>query len=72
MGNRIYNAGAGETGGKIWQIEYQYWLSKRTRVSGGYARVQNDSNANYALGGLAIPRNGDNQDAFAVSIKHTF
>jgi predicted porin len=72
MGNRIYNAGAGNTGGKIWQVEYQYWLSKRTRVSGGYARVENDSNANYALGGLAIPRNGDNQDAFAVSIKHTF
>ena len=72
MGNRVYNAGGGATGGNIWQVEYQYWLSKRTRLSGGYIRLQNDTNANYSLGGLTVPKGGENQDGFAVSIKTTF
>ena len=72
MGNRIYNGGQGGTSASIWQFEYQYWLSKRTRLSAGYVRLTNSVNATYALGGLAVPKGGENQDAFAMSIKTTF
>lgn len=72
MGNRIYNGGQGGTSASIWQFEYQYWLSKRTRLSAGYVRLTNSVNATYALGGLTAPKGGENQDAFAMSIKTTF
>ena len=72
MGNRVYNGGAGGTGGTIWQVQYVYNASKRTEMTAGYVRLQNDANARYSLGGITAPQAGQNQDAFAVSIKNTF
>ena len=44
-------AGA-ETGAKLFQVRYVNNLSKRTQVHLGVARLNNDANANYTLGGL--------------------
>lgn len=71
-GVRVFNAGGGATGGSIWQVEYQYHFSKRTRGSLGYVSLQNDLNARYGLGGFAVPAGGQNQNAVAASIKTTF
>lgn len=71
----------GDTGAKQWQIRYVYTFSKRTEVSFGYVKLDNDSQAQYTLGGsnqgtgLAGPGNvvgGNNQDAWATVIRHTF
>ena len=61
-----------DTGGKLWQVKYSYALSKRTKLAAGYVKLSNDNNANYSLGGTARPANGENQDAFAVSVDHRF
>jgi len=61
-----------DTGADLWQIRYIYSLSKRTKLSAGYVKLDNDNNANYSLGGTARPGAGENQDAFAVSVDHRF
>ena len=73
-GNLVANGGAGGTGGNIWQIQYVYNASKRTEFTVGYVSLSNDSNARYSLGGLSAGtiRPGEEQSAFAVSIKNTF
>jgi predicted porin len=71
-GNLIANAGAGSTGGSIWQVQYVYNASKRTEMTVGYVALSNDTNARYSLGGLTAPTASQNQSAFAVSIKNTF
>jgi len=72
IGNRVYNGGAGGTGATAWQMQYVYNASKRTELTAGYIRLQNDANARYSLGGLTAPQVGQNQDSFAISIKNTF
>lgn len=71
-GQRIGNAGAGATGGSIWQIQYVYSASKRTEMTAGYVALSNDQNARYSLGGFTQPAGGVSQTAFAISIKNTF
>jgi predicted porin len=73
-GGLIANAGAGQTGGNIWQIQYVYNASKRTEFTVGYVALQNDQFARYTLGGLnsSTVAAGQNQSAFAVSVKNTF
>ncbi|MEO7726653.1 MAG: porin [Burkholderiales bacterium] len=73
-GGLVGNAGAGSTGGSIYQIQYVYSASKRTEFTAGYVALQNDSNARYTLGGLSAGtvQSGQNQHAFAVSMKNTF
>ncbi len=69
----VANAAAGATGGNIWQIQYVYNASKRTEFTVGYVALSNDANARYSLGGLlAGAAAGQNQNAFAVSMKNTF
>jgi len=72
LGNRTFNGGLGSTGANMWQAQYVYNASKRTEMTVGYVKLSNDANAVYSLGGLATPKGGQNQDAFAVSIKNTF
>jgi predicted porin len=63
----------GDTGAKLWQIRYVYSFSKRTEFNAGYVHLDNDSNAAYNLGGLdSAHANGENQHAFAISVRHTF
>jgi Gram-negative porin len=68
----VANAGAGSTGGSIWQIQYVYNASKRTEFTAGYVNLNNDTNARYSLGGISVPAASQNQSAFAVSMKNTF
>lgn len=72
IGSRVFNAGAGATGANLWQVEYQYWFSKRTRGSLGYVSLSNDANARYNLGGFTAPAPAQSQNAIAASIKTTF
>lgn len=68
------NGGAGASGGNIWQIQYVYNASKRTEFTVGYVSLSNDANARYTLGGLSASaiQTGQNQNAVAASVKHTF
>ena len=71
--NRVFNGGRGDTGGSLWQISYVYAASKRTELTAGYVAVRNNANARYFLSGYsAAPASGQNQSAFAMSIKNTF
>jgi predicted porin len=72
VGNRVFNQGAGNTGGSIWQVQYVYNASKRTEFTAGYVALSQDSSARYSLGGVTAPAPGQSQNAFAVSIKNTF
>jgi len=67
------NGGAGDTGADLMAIQYAYAFSKRTEVNFGYARLDNDRLARYALQTLSRPANaGENQDAWVLGVKHTF
>jgi len=74
LGNRVFNGGAGNTGAQYWQAQYVYNASKRTELTAGYIRVNNDSAASYNIGGASVvtPAAGQGQHAVAVSIKNTF
>jgi predicted porin len=72
VGNLTFNGGAGSTGGSMWEIEYLYNFSKRTRVSFGYATINNDANARYSLSGFTAVAPGQNSSVFGVSMKNTF
>jgi len=72
VGNLVMNRGAGSTGGSMWEVEYLYNLSKRTRVSFGYVAVSNDLYAKYSVGGFTTPTAGTSQSAFGTSIKSAF
>ena len=65
-------ASCGSTGADLYQIRYVYTFSKRTEFNFGYVYLDNDSRAAYALGGLTAPNMGQNQGAFALSMRHTF
>jgi predicted porin len=68
-----FNAGAGQTSASLWEVEYLYNFSKRTRVSLGYVSISNDAGARYNLGGFAQPTTGNSSvNAFVTTIKSTF
>jgi predicted porin len=72
-GSAYRPAPGSDTGAQLWQIRYVYNFSKRTEFNAGYVHLGNDSRAAYSLGGLdTAHRNGEDQHAFAVSIRHTF
>jgi len=72
-GYRPVNVAAGDTGATLYQIRYVYTFSKRTEFNVGYVRLNNESNAGYRLGGLgAAIANGQDEDAWAFSMRHTF
>lgn len=77
----VKNAGGtvDSSGAKMVAIAYVYDLSKRTSLAATYARINNDTNANYnfftsaSLGSTdAVPVNGENPRLFQLSIKHAF
>jgi predicted porin len=73
VGNRVANCGNGNTGADLYQIQYYYTFSKRTEASVGYVYLDNASQARYSLGGLASnPAGGAQQNAVAVTVRHTF
>jgi predicted porin len=71
-GPTVATAVCGDTGASLYQIRYVYTFSKRTEFNFGYVHLSNDDRAAYALGGLSSPSNGQNQSAWAMSMRHTF
>lgn len=63
-----------DTGTDGWTIGYKYAFSKRTSAKLGYTRISNDRNTGGAQLFTAdnVVNNGDNQDAFALVVKHRF
>jgi predicted porin len=69
------NGGAGDTGSKLYSLQYAYAFSKRTEVNFGYAKVNNDRNANYVLqttGAQPGVFTGADQSSWTAGIRHTF
>lgn len=68
------NAGGPETGGKQWTIALGHDLSKRTEARIGYARVSNDTNADYTVGGTTASnmRLGSSSSVVAIQLFHKF
>ena len=66
------NAPGTSTGGKFYSVSYQYSFSKRTSARFGYAVVDNDSHANYSLGGLRNQSLGQKQEALVMFLQHNF
>jgi predicted porin len=75
-----YNAGetgeADNTGASLTAVGYDHNLSKRTTLYARYAQVDNDENANYALGGGVgdnVPAAaGDDPSGVALGLIHKF
>ena len=61
-----------DNGASLMQIRYVYTFSKRTEFTLGYVRLENDSVGTYNLGGLSTPRAGEDQNAWALAVRHTF
>jgi predicted porin len=67
-----------DTGAKLWHIRYVYTFSKRTEFTAGFAKLSNDGSVAsgggaYRLGGLgAAVAPGNNEDAWAVALRHRF
>jgi len=62
-----------DTGADLYQIRYVYTFSKRTEFNVGYVKLKNDAGAGYRLGGLGGPiALGQDEDAWAFSMRHTF
>jgi len=61
--------GTGEFGGKQVGLGYAYALSKRTDAYAHYARVTNDTNAQY---GILTPTAGRSANAYQVGVRHAF
>ena len=73
VGNRVTNCGSGGTGANLYQIQYYHKFSKRTEVAVGYVYLDNEAAARYSLGGqVSAPEGGAQQQAVAVSVRHTF
>jgi len=77
-GDAKTNAGGGaNTGAKLIQIGYHHSLSKRTRASISYGRMNNDSAGTYLLtgagaGGGGGIQAGDDSSVVVLGLVHTF
>jgi len=65
-------ASGSDTGAALWAIQYAYRFSKRTQVTVGYARVDNDRLGRYRLQSLAARNVGQDQSAFVLGVRHSF
>ncbi|HYH42829.1 MAG TPA: hypothetical protein VD867_12685, partial [Burkholderiales bacterium] len=69
---------ANDSGADMFGIRYVYTFSKRTEFTFGYVKLDNDggpttNGATYTIfgvGGGVTP--GNNQDAWAMGVRHTF
>lgn len=60
-----------DNGAKLWIIQYLYSFSKRTSMYGGYAKLDNDAAGRYRFH-RTVRNTGQEMDAFAVGIRHSF
>ena len=68
----------------MYEVGADYNLSKRTKLYALYAKVNNDDNGTYAVGGSAnagfgsggvsgaVSGNGNDVSAFSLGMRHTF
>ena len=67
-----------DTGADLWTIRYVYTFSKRTEFTFGYVKLDNDGSPAagggtytiFGVGGGQAP--GNNQDAWAMGLRHRF
>lgn len=78
--------GAPDTGATLWELGADYMLSKRTKLYALYAKVNNDTNGTYSVGGAASAGFGSSgvssavspgalggdPSAFSLGMRHTF
>ena len=70
---KVTIVGAGNTGAQKYSFEYAYAMSKRTELSLGYAKVNNDSASNQSVGtGSTAPNFGESQSYIGLRAKHSF
>jgi predicted porin len=72
----LKNKLAGDADAVTASIRYDYYLSKRTTVYGGFSTVRNDAKARYGVTGAGGPpmvaAAGDDPRALALGIRHFF
>lgn len=68
----VGGAAAGESGGKLWALQYAYAFSKRTEVNVGYVRQENDARGRYRLETSLARNPGQDQAAVVVGVIHRF
>jgi len=76
----VGGAAAAGTGAKMYNLGYEWALSKRTAVGFGYAKIDNDANVNFTWTGMAPNQNGVSIGAYAgsdvenifVALRHSF
>ncbi|MRD73393.1 porin [Rhodocyclus tenuis] len=65
-----------DSGAKLYEVGYEYSLSKRTLVKASYNRIDNKNNAafdfNVGAVGVANAAAGSNPQVIAVGLRHTF
>ena len=69
-----YRPGPGSgTGANLWQVRYVHYFSKRTELEFGYAKLSNNANAQYALGGVSLPaKGGVTQSSWLTTMSYRF
>jgi len=73
VGEATANGGAGNSGAEKFVFEYGYNLSKRTELTLGYARTENDGFSNRPVGGNADSNTfGETQTYIGGRISHRF
>lgn len=71
--NAIRPAAGPNSGADLWMLQYVHYLSKRTTVTFGYSRLENEARARYTLGGVnAAVADGNKQDAWGAAVFHRF
>lgn len=72
----IKNKVIGDADARTASIRYDYFLSKRTTVYGGFSTVRNEAKARYGVTGAAaapmVAEVGDDPRALAIGIRHFF
>lgn len=73
VGFLIGNNAVGGTGSKLWAVNYAYAFSKRHSGYVGYAKVDNDGNANHPLQSAGPkPMAGSDQSLFGIGLRGSF
>lgn len=72
----IKNKVIGDADAVTASIRYDYFLSKRTTIYGGFSKVRNDAKARYGVTGAAaapmVAAVGDDPRALAIGIRHFY
>jgi len=72
VGNYIANGGLGDTGSKLFELQYAYAFSKRTEVNFGYVKINNDRLGAQPLQTVGSVSIGEDQHAWVMGIRHNF